>query len=417
MITPKIKQILRYRMYFMHYFCFAAEFGWDPVLEELTPPKKYLYWNVLLLLKGSDFFLCYFTVYLLLQLSDISQMIEAATQHGDIRFTSYLFAWVENSLFLILILTAYQIRRQTSQIIYLTNQMVKYSKILEASLQIPPTKQKQYQDKLRHGEHLFMTMAIPCYILPPLCGFFLMYAEFEPAHKLAEEFFEVKFEFSLKFIPMSILATWGLSSVASIVFNGMMPGVLYILFSTTYLSYLLPESVHVSKLNSRSSATLQYKVTTQLFGVIPDNKLISMYRAQQVVNLLVNQIYASHCISMHHVICLVVFVGLAFTLLSVQDVVATMGTHNFLLLCGCICCVIALQYIECVKLGHIYDISEAFVKKGKKLVRRNTMLFKFLESCRALEIQTAYPYFTVRRKTFAEFLNHGIGFIITLLTI
>lgn len=401
----------------MHYFCFAADFGWDSDVEELSPSKKFLYWNAHLLLKGSDVFLCYYTVFLLLQLEEIPQMIQRAAQNGDIRFTSYLFAWVENSVFLILVLTAYQIRRQTSQVIYLTNQMMRYSKILEASLQIPLTKKKQYQNNIQHGEYLFMCMAIPCYALPPLCGFFLMYAEFEPAHKMAEEFLEVKFEFSLKFIPMSLLATWGLSSVASIIFNGMMPGALYIIFSTTYISYLLPQSVRAEKISVNSNDILQYKVKTQLFGEISDTKIISMYRAQQLVNVFLNKIYASYCISMHHVICLVVFVGLVFTLISVPDVMTTVGPHNFILLLGCICCVIGLQYVECVKLGQIYDISEAFVKKGKKLVRRNTMFYKFLESCRALEVQTAYPYFTVRRQTFAEFLMQGISFIITLLTI
>lgn len=64
----------------------------------------------------------------------------------------------------------------------------------------------------------YLCMAFPYYTLRPLCGYFRMYAEFEAAQKLTNEFWEVEFDLSLKFTVSGLLIIWGFSSATGIIF-------------------------------------------------------------------------------------------------------------------------------------------------------------------------------------------------------
>ncbi|CAL8134460.1 unnamed protein product [Orchesella dallaii] len=213
-----------------------------------------------------------------------------------------------------------------------------------------------------------------------------------------------------------------ISKAAVTVFNGLIFAFCYILVTTICITSLTPE--HVTTLvqrqpnaNAFQKVMIRYSVVTQCFGTLDDMTVVRMYRTQQVLNVLINEIYGSILISLHHVAALVVFVGLSLVLIKCPlETLMSSGPMIFLLVAVGSQTPPFMQYWETNLISEVNDASNAFTGKCNRILSRRSMLRKTVMSCRRLTFEAAYPFFTITKHTFLEFVYSGIDLMISILT-
>jgi len=146
-----------------------------------------------------------------------------------------------------------------------------------------------------------------------------------------------------------------------------------------------------------------------------DYKLPILFRMQQILNGLYNDIVASTLISFHFVALIATVSVMTTFFISYQNVIQETGMVGYVVVIGCILLPLVIVYLESIMLGRIVDMSDDFIGIGWNTVGRKTMYSKFVKSCKTLYLQQAYPYFTIHKGTFFEFCNEAVDKTITLL--
>ncbi|CAL8134456.1 unnamed protein product [Orchesella dallaii] len=256
----------------------------------------------------------------------------------------------------------------------------------------------------------FVPLAYVACVLHPL----------EPTHIMIQEYLEVDLHLHWRYIPFLLLVMAVISKAAVTIFNGIIFGFCYLLLASICLSSLTPEHVTMKvqpSANTCQKSMIRYTVVTQCFGTLDDMIVVKMYRTQQVLNVLINEIYGTILISLHHVTTLVVFVGLSLTLLKCPgETLFNSGPLVFLIIVVGPAVAPFIEYWETHEVGEVYDLSHIFVTKCNKMLSRRSVLRKVAISCRPLALELAYPFVTITKHTFLEFMYRGIDLLITILT-
>jgi len=185
--------------------------------------------------------------------------------------------------------------------------------------------------------------------------------------------------------------------------------VTYCFVALPCLKGMTPESIH-SRKGSRRHA-----LVTRHYGVLEDIEIINLYRTQQHLNVLINTVFASALLSMHHVACLAAAATLAYFGIRFQSVLDNAGVIGYMVVFGGMSLPLIIEFVESYLLGQLVEVSFDFREAGINLVPRKTLLATFARSCQKMYVEEAYPFFKIRRETFFEFMEQVVDYTITLL--
>lgn len=74
-------------------------------------------------------------------------------------------------------------------------------------------------------------------------------------------------------------------------------------------------------------------------------------------------------------------------------------------------------YIESTEIGKIINGDENILKFMNGKIYKKSWLCKVTRSFQTMEFKVAYPFYTISRDTFPEFIDECVNFIFTLITI
>jgi len=269
---------------------------------------------------------------------------------------------------------------------------------------------KEQKAAIRQADYLTAALGTGSIVMP-LCYGACVLNENEPVHNILSDWFEIQISLNLQSIPYILGVTWGALNCASASFSMIILPLTYVWGSLIYGSSLTPRNLQVCRAKGR----FQYKIETQSFGVLNEEKFVGMFKTQQLLNVLINEIISSILISFHHIAFMIILVGVSLLMITSPGMIWNAGPQIMVMGLSGIFVVAVLAFMECKKFGEIVDASEKFIFKSKSLANRRSPYRKFIISCRRLTINSAHPFYTVRRRTFLEFFHQYLDFLTTLL--
>lgn len=240
--------------------------------------------------------------------------------------------------------------------------------------------------------------------LPIMYGFSILHP-YEPVHRSVKEWFEITPKPSLGFLPMMLMLDWGLVFCGNVVYIPISLVVIYMELCQFWIPGITPRSIVLFQGKRRYSTAL---------GLIDDRMIIKLYRYQQIMNVLVNDLIRSCLVSLHHALILMIFVLSAFMCIHYMEDVRAMGIAGWILPAAGFSALL-IEYHETHLLGKILWESREFIKVGQTVTRPGTELKRFFRSCTDIKIRSAHPYFVVSYDTFLLILHHGFDFLVSML--
>lgn len=247
-------------------------------------------------------------------------------------------------------------------------------------------------------------LGIGSLILPIFYGLTLLHP-YEPVHRTLEEWLEMTPEFGFRFLPLMVMLDWGLLFCGNVVYLPCSLGILYMELCQFWIPGITPNSVVILQGRTRYSTNL---------GLIDATHVIKFYRCQQVINVLINDFFRSFWTSVHHALIVVIAVLATFICIRYTEDVRAMGIAGVIIPAAAFCSLL-IEYHETHLLGKILLESRQFIKIGKRVSQRSSVLKRFLKSCSDIQLKTAYPYFVVSYDTFLLLLHQCIDFLVSLL--
>ncbi|CAL8143433.1 unnamed protein product [Orchesella dallaii] len=309
----------------------------------------------------------------------------------------------------------YRLKLRYENVIYILNQIFRYSDTMKAFIKSSNGKLNQNQMKrIRRTEFLVALTAGLTTFVPFAYGACLC-IPMEATHAVLQEWLEIDVSAAFEFAPLILFFVWMVSNGGSVIFIAATVMLEYMVLAINCISVITPDRVRTQKTFTVETRTIRYEVQTSCFKSLDDMQVVNMYRTQQIINNILNEILATILFSLHHVFCLVIFVGTTYTILKVPEVLATGGPLTlFGFICGALIPVF-LEYFEAIELNELTEVSMTFKGKCNDIMSRRSMLRKFAVSCPPLRIQAGYPFFNVSRDTFTQFMSQCIDFLISLL--
>lgn len=242
-------------------------------------------------------------------------------------------------------------------------------------------------------------------ILPPaIMG--AMFAPFEPMHIFIQELLEIDlspYEPGHWIIILIIL--WAMTSGALIFYSFDVTGVVYVYLTQACLESLIPTR----------SVTNGFT-----FGqrYLADRDYCMELRIEQLMNLLLNRIYASVLISFHHVVILVAAIGSIVIVILAGDQMVVAGIEYFVILAIGVTIPFVTEYCESVYVGRIVNLSSSISVKCQQLryrYRKKSELYRLMISLPTFRIQTGHPFFNVGDDTIFEFALQCLNYTVSIL--
>lgn len=251
----------------------------------------------------------------------------------------------------------------------------------------------------------YMVFASLITLLVPVILVLSIFHKADPFHIILEDIFEIKVEFSPKFVLLGLGYAWGgwCLTEAFVIF------IFTALFAVTYCSVWVEAITPVEKLE-------RGKYLTKMLGQINSDQIIWVYRTHQVLCNCVNNIIGKFRITVHFAILHIVLIISTFILVTSFDVFVENAEYEALAvfaLCAFLC--ILICFLECTFIGESVDISRNvkywFVNRCGRRDRMN----KVGKSFRTLVVRTTFPLFTVSKETFLEYLDCSFNNLFNLL--
>ncbi|CAL8070935.1 unnamed protein product [Orchesella dallaii] len=409
MASNLTKTMIGWRIKVMTY-AMCSYFEWDTEKAELLISKNYFSFNASFLLMSQISYLVILTTHLISKLYS-EQGIGSGTEIG-----SYVIGWVEALSIILFIAIQFRVLGYRRHLASFSNQMFQYSNEIQNLLNERGLQLDNYLLKvIRTGEIVMLFAAFATGIIPFVYAICLG-VEFEPTHKLIEEVLEVNLQMSLANSHYILVITWATLNATNSLFIVVTVGIIYFQLSKICISVLTPVTVQ-QRVNTPNSFSrrIEYQVMTRSLGVRDDTFVMKMYRIQQMFNRLLNEFYASILISCHHVVVLAVFVFMSFVLIKYSAAIMSSGISATVLFLMGISCPIIAEWYESLVSGNICETSAEFVKKTRRLTNRKSYFHKFVLSCPNMAYQTGEPFFGVDKRTFPQFIQQGLEFLISLL--
>ncbi|CAL8070933.1 unnamed protein product [Orchesella dallaii] len=388
----------------------SSYFDWDTEKAELLISKNYFSFNASFLLMSQILYLVMMSTHL------ISKLYSEQGIGSGLEIGSYVLGWVITLCVILFIAIQFRVLGYRRHLVSFSNQMFQYSNEIQNLLNERGLQLDNYLVKIiRIGEIVMLFTAIATGIIPLVYGI-CMCAELEPTHMLIEEVLEVNLQMSLAHSPCLLLITWITLNAANSAFTVVMVGIIYFQLSKISISVLTPVTIRQRVNGSNAfSRRIEYQVMTRSLGVRDDTFVMKMYRIQQMFNRLLNEFFASILISCHHVVVLGVFVFMSFLFIEYSAAIMSSGISATVLFLMGISCPIIAEWYESLVSGNTCETSAEFVKKTRRLTNRKSYFYKFVLSCPNMAYQTGEPFFGVDRRTFPQFIQQGLEFLITLL--
>ncbi|CAL8070983.1 unnamed protein product [Orchesella dallaii] len=414
MISNFTKKIIGLRIKTMVYFSLGSHFDWDFSKKEMTLTNNYHNWNLAFVMSSGTYYPILMTIHLIERLYAEDGIGSGAA------IGSYVIGWAENLTVTILFGFQYRVMQYREHVVFLINQLFLYSKKIEDLLAEKDIQlHRSHVRVIRTAESLMLFTAVVSLFIP--FGFGVSFCnKLEPTHILVKELLEVDVQMSLQHFPFILFITLVVSCSANAVFLIIMTGICNYTLAHICITSLTPISVEQRitlrhKEHHHSKPMIEYLVTTENFGNMDDTTLLEMYKIQLLFNKILNAFIASMLVTFHHIICLIVFVFFTFVVIRYSDVIFNAGIIVIGAVIISIVAALNAQLFEAEVSGNLYEASNGFVEKVRKLTSRKSRAHKCVLSCPTITFQMAYPFFTVDKHTFVQFVHQGLDFLATLL--
>ncbi|CAL8136203.1 unnamed protein product [Orchesella dallaii] len=414
-VTNQIKKLIYWRIQVMKYICFATPYDWDPVANEYTSASIYLQWNTLLFTASGSLIPIILAIY---SISNLYQDAEDFEENSSLvlnpaTLPTTIIGFIISSAFSMVLVSASRVLACNSSMLFAKIQLIRYSSWVEDLL-----KKKQLEldnnckKAIRHGEYLFSILWIFTTAVPVFIGG-LIFNEYDPINNLLKDWFEITISGDIYSVPFVLLLIWGAMNGGSACFGLLGLPLMYLWTSIICVSSLIPRNVQ--QIYEKADKKFHCKISTKSFGLLEEKEVVIMYRTQQIFDGLVNEIFSSLLVSSHHAALMAILVGFSILAITATEAVLAAGPLLWVVGAAGPFVVIAIVFIESTKIGEMVDISEEFVKKGLTLTSTRTSFGKFLKSCRHLTINSAHPFYCVRKGTFLKFFHHYLDFLTSIL--
>ncbi|CAL8112239.1 unnamed protein product [Orchesella dallaii] len=393
---------------------FCTPIRWDFEHDRLTPANQYSYWNFCCYL----FYLASYGVILFVRFF-YKNLINTnnETEDPDDEFTARLqkiapaimACDIVMSAIIIAICMGLSLTVQWKmEIINFFNSLLNLDAELQAKFKVQLNTHPLLKRTALVVDVLTFAIAISTLFIPILfAAFFLQ--EAEPLHRFLAEFLEVHVKPELKFIPHILFVMFSLLQCCNSAAFFLILGVMYNKFMIFWCTSLHPTSIKVIEPGRAAKAVLYQ---TQL-GEIDGKTMILMYKTQQVLNVMFCQFVANR--------------RAAILQFSIQVVVSVSGfvciryfwmmllTPGFQL--GFIAVGVGglVMRVETGIVTEAIDASGILQKKIRNMTRRKAETVRCVVNNWTLKIPAAYPYYTISRSTFLQFLEKTVSIIVDLL--
>ncbi|CAL8112469.1 unnamed protein product [Orchesella dallaii] len=294
------------------------------------------------------------------------------------------------------------------EIIVFFNEMVDFDTFLDETFQIKLKGRKKLHYRTALVIDLLILMiVVSTLILPVLfCVYFLQ--DTDPLHRFFLEVLEVEIKPELRFLPQVLFVMWTILQSCNVAGFLLSLGVMYIKFIPFWLTSLHPTKL----LRCGCGHGSQMKYITSL-GLVGEQTMIKMYRTHQVLNRMFNKFTANPLLSNHQAGIQVVVIVTSFVAVQYfEEMLYTPG--NQVVFLG-IFLGLFIVYVEAKIVSDANTAGDEFLRKIRSLTRRKNVVFKSLGGSWSLRIHIAYPYYTVSRKTFLEFVQRTVEFLVDAL--
>lgn len=242
-------------------------------------------------------------------------------------------------------------------------------------------------------------------LLPPVVMTCMMFHRIDALHTILEEYFEMEVEFTPKFILIALSYGWACFALCNTFMTYIFPVLLASILSTIWTRSMLP-TIKVSRTHFE----------TKGLGVMTMDKIISVYRNNQVLCCHANSFIAMFRFSLHFAMLHILFIVCSFLVIKHFNTFFEMGAMELIgVLFMFIIIAIGICKFECLLAGATVESSDDFKQSFLKLLGRSHYAYKTALSFQRLSVKTTYPLFTLSHESYLEFLNVSVDHIVNLL--
>ncbi len=392
----------------MKYILFACYIDWDKEKSKFVSPSIFLQWNANYLLFSMAWYPILLTIHLVNKYLTEPEIIDT---NNSAKFISYVIGWAENILAMMVLTMGIWLQKRAKIFNEMLNQLLEYdaprTQIYRENRQIPPI--------IKDCEILVLIISVLC-ILVPFSFVSVLTLDSDETHNLIKEWLEIDLKWEWRHAPFLILMAWGASNASSIIFFGTMMPLLYFTHLIVNLNCMIPSAVTIDRDNQdHPTGYVKHLVRTKEFGIMTETKYMHMLRLEGIMNRIFGQIDESVLATSHHVYCLAIFVVSSFIFIKAYDMLFDGGTLVLIIFIGGVTVPLLIEYQESTRLGQVCEASMMNLKKAKQYSRKGSGFDKFIESCKVLRLNLAYPFYNIDKYTFLEFLDQAADCIFNLL--
>ncbi|CAL8141003.1 unnamed protein product [Orchesella dallaii] len=185
MITKITRTIVKYRILIGVYLSGAADWTWNAKQECFVPTSIYLRWNVHLLQTLRTTFSFFMSAFLL------SKLPSGEFMESTENFVIFILGWMEIFMVTVISLIGIQLNRHWRDMMYIMNQMSRYSDYIEELMRRHNTQfNREEQTYLDKRGKLIGIMAVVSIFVPFAFGACVC-VMIEPIHAMLQEWLEV----------------------------------------------------------------------------------------------------------------------------------------------------------------------------------------------------------------------------------
>ncbi len=157
------------------------------------------------------------------------------------------------------------------------------------------------------------------------------------------------------------------------------------------------------------------RINSLSFNLLNDEHLVLIYRAQQVLNVIFNDVFRSIFVSCHHAATLIGVVTIVSFSIRFNYVLNEQGEIAYFVVICFVFSVMAMLWCQSELCGEVVNGSQNFKSKVLRMMPRKFYFRKFATSCPVFYMQLAYPFYNIRRHVILQFCEQVINYTVTVL--
>ncbi|CAL8112451.1 unnamed protein product [Orchesella dallaii] len=411
MFSKRLFKILGFRNYIMQ-IGYTSPFRWDFATHRLISAPWYVFWNF----KMYTFYVCMFGILLgtrLAQKTILNKNVifgEDETEVKKHRLEPVIIALDIGVIALLICITSLfaLIALFKDEIIKFFNEMLDFDAFLDEIFRNNlKGRNKLDNNTAAEIDLLMLLVAVSTLFIPVMFGLYFL-QDTEPLNRFFLEVLEVEIKPELKFLPLVLFVMWSVLQCCNVAGLFLSIGIMYIKFVPFWLTALNPSKI----LRCGCGSRFQMKYVTNL-GLLGEQSMIKLHRTHQVLNRIFNHFMANPLLSNHQAGLQVLVIVTCF--LTIEYFEEMLYTPGYQLVFVTIFLCFFIVYVEAKIVSDANITADEFRRKIRSLTRRKNEVFKSMGGTWSLRIHIAYPYYTVSRTTFLEFVQRTVEFLVDLL--